>query len=379
MKRMALIFAVLVSCLATSCIEPPLRLPAQDIIVDMPIVITDMELVWDIEKDWEKEWVYGWDEMDELMFGSREYPEPYTYEVRRYFLGDNPKAKHTNVDKFTIDRKTFRRTYSFGYYDMLLWSNIYSPEGVQVVTIDESDLDNVTASTTITHSLSLRGKENPANALYNQPEVFYSAYPREIYISHYKEDYDEYDEVQKVWIKHIKTDLTPLVYIYLLQIILTNNDGRVRNTNGNCAISAFASGTSVNTGHTFDDPCMVYFNSRMKKGLTYKGLPVDVIGSKFTTYGLCDMEGYKPKSKGQYTGTRGELPNYLYFELEMASGAIVPLTTTITEQCQKQCHGGVITVIIDCSKIPDPGTGGTASAFNPTVDDYDELEFDIPI
>lgn len=373
------VLLILGSGVAVSCIEPPLRLAAQEVIVDMPVVITDVEVVWDIDVDWKKNWYYGWDDTDTEMFGPLEYPMPRSYEVRRYFLGDAPRVPHTTKDPFTIYQTSFRRTYMFGYYDMLLWSNIYSPEEVQVVVIDESNLDEVTASTTVTRSISLRGKEHPANALYNQPEIFYSAYPRDIYISHYKEDYDYYDETDKVWVKRIKSDLTPLVYIYLVQIILTNNDGRVKNVSGNCAVSAFASGTSVNSGHTFNDPCMVYFNSRMKKGLDYKGQTVDIVGAKFTTYGLCDMDGYQPKSKAQYVGSRTELPNYIYYELEMASGAVVALNALITEQCQAQCHGGVITLVVDASKIPDPGGGEGSSAFNPVVDDYDELEFDIPM
>lgn len=377
-KYRHMLAALLMAVLLTSCIEPPLKLPAQEVIVDMPIVITDLEVVWDIDTEWEKEWYYGWDAIDETIFGPLEYPDPFSFEVRRYFLGPQMRVPHTQVDKRTINSTHFRDKYQFGYYDMLLWSNIYSSEGVQVVTINEDNLDEVTASTTVTRSIRLKGETGPANALYNHPEIFYSAYPRDIYISHYPEDFDYYDEQEHLWVKKIKTTLTPLVYIYLVQVILLNNDGRVVDVSGDCAISAFSSGTSVNTGHTFNNPCMVYFNSRMKKGLDYKGTTVDIIGAKFTTFGLCDMEGYTKGTGPIYSGSRTELPNYLFFELKLASSSVVAMKTEVTSQCLNQCHGGVITVIIDCHDIQDPGGGG-GNIFNPEVEDYDELEFEIPM
>lgn len=369
---------IMASGAASSCIEPPLRLPAQEVIVDLPIVITEMEAVWDINVDWDNDWHYGWDDTDTRLFGPLAYPEPTSYEIRRYFLGDTPGVHHTSKDPYTIYGSTFRSTYQFGWYDMLLWSNIDSSEGVQVVTINEDNLDNVTASTTITRSIMMKGTDARANALYNQPEPFYSAYPQGIKITHFKEDYDYFDEEDGVWVKKIKADLTPLVYIYAVQIILINNDGRIRDVSGDCAVSAFANSTSVNTGHTSNEPCMIYFNSRMKKGLDFNGVRADIIGAKFTTYGLCDMDGYTPGTKAEYTGSRPELPNYLLFELQMSSGSIISFSEEITQQCQAQSHGGVITIIVDCNKVKDPGGKGE-SIFNPTVDDYDELEFEIPM
>lgn len=44
---------------ASSCtIEPPLHLPAETVVVDLPIVITDLEVVWDTDVDWQSEWFY---------------------------------------------------------------------------------------------------------------------------------------------------------------------------------------------------------------------------------------------------------------------------------------------------------------------------------
>lgn len=370
----------------TSCIEPPLNLPAEEVMVDLPIVVADLDVVWNLDVSWEAQWHYGWDDEDINRWGELSYPHPNSFEVRRYFLGEKPRVPHTEVDGFPIYTNHFRRTYEFGYYDMLIWSHIESETQTQVVTIDESNLDNVYASTTVTRAISVNNispiTDNKPTALYNQPEIFYSAYPRDIYISRNFEDYDYYNEEERVWVKHINCTLNPLVYIYLVQIVIYNNDdGRVRGISGDCAISAMASGTNVNTAHTLDSPCMVYFNTRMKKDIMVDGKRTDIIGGKLTTYGLCDMDGFLSDSRAIYHGSRAELPNYLYFDLVMSGGSVQTMRAEVTDQCQKQCHGGVITVYLDATTVDNPTGGDPAqgSLFHPTVEDYDELEYDIPM
>ena len=374
-----------------ACIEPPLKLPAQEVVVDLPLVITDIEVVWNLDIEWETRWYYGWDKQDSTLWGPISYPMPTNYEVRRYFLGDEPGSKHTNVDGFTIFGNRFRRSYQFGYYDLLLWSNIDSDDGTQVLKVQEDDLDNVTATTSVSRGLTRLFSDKVEQAgsssssmvtgLFNQPEIFYSAYPRDIYISHFKEDYDYYDEEEQCWVKHVNCTLDPLVYIYLTQVILINNDGRVVGTSGNSAMTAFASGTNVNTGHTNDSPCIVYYNTRYKKDLDYEGQPCDIIGGKFTTFGLCDMEPYTRAPSHNYEGSRTDLPNYLLVDVTYRNGIEETLQFDVTEQCQSQAHGGIITIVIDCMdlEIPDIPSEGFGSLFVPTVEDYDEVIYDIPM
>lgn len=364
----------------TSCIEPPLKMPAEEVMVERPEVITDLDVVWNIDVDWEHDWYYGWDDYDTELWGEIAYPNPTNYEVRRYFLGEQPRVPHTTVDAFTVYGTRFRRAYEFGYYDMLIWSNIDSKDHTQVVWIDEQNLDEVRGTTTVTRAMKFKRSDEHLNALYNQPEIYYSAYPRDFYISHNFDDYDYYDEEERVWVKQLNCVLEPIVYIYLVQVIIYNNeDGRVRTTNGDCAISAMAASTSVNTGHTYNDPCMVYFNTRMKHGIDVRGRRTDIIGGKLTTYGLCDMEGYNAANRApQYNGSRTDLPNYLVLEFEMKNGSTQSMRFDVTDQMRRQCHGGVITIELDARDIPDPeDESGGGSLFHPVVEDYDELIYDI--
>ena len=391
---------LLTSVLATSCIEPPLHLPAQEVKIEMSIDLVVLNNVWNLESDWEHYWYYGWDNMDRDLWGDIAYPTPTSYEARRYFLGEKPGGPHTNVDPFTVYGNSFRRTYEFGYYDILLWSNIDSKDGTQVVTINESDLEDVKASTTVTRGMTrvqsvvgagsstklLTGSDPDSTVvvtgLYNQPEIFYSAYPRDIYISEHAEDYDYYDEQEKCWVKQLHCDLNPNVYIYLVQVIFKNNHGRVVGTSGNAALSAFSASTNVNTGHTYNDPSMVYFNTRFKKDKLYQLQNVDIIGGKYTTFGLCDMASCVDAPDHVYSGSRKDLPNYLMVDLSFYNGKEKTYQFDVTDQCRNQAHGGIITVVIDCDELDipeDDPSDPSGSLFVPTVEDYEDVVFEIPL
>ena len=371
--------------LLSSCIEPPLHLPGQEVLTEMPAVQTDLSVVWNIDASWSVNWFYGWDAVDDELWGSIGYTEPSSFQVRRYYKGEDPKAPHTDIDAFSIQGTSFRRFFSFGYYDLLFWSDIDSKDGTQVLIINETP-DLVTATTTGSRGLSRRVSQIIANGgeveddgssiigLLNQPEIFYAAYPENIYISRNLDDY-VYDPVEQVYIKKIETELRPLVYIYLVQIVLLNNDGRVKGINGNAAMSSMASGTNVNTGHTNNSPSTIYFNTRLKRDLVADGQPCDIIGGKFTTFGLCDMEPYT-RAGHIYSGTRTDLKNNLFFDLLFSNDREKTYSVDVTQQLQTQAHGGVVTVYIDCQQLEPPRDDdeqGTGSLFVPTVEDYDEV------
>lgn len=388
-----MICSAVVICLTTqltSCIEPPLHLPGQEMKIDLPIVDTELSLVWNIQTDWTTNWYYGWDEKDDSIWGGMGYTEPTSYQVRRYYTGEDPMAKHSNIDAFSIRTNHFRRYFSFGFYDIGIWSDIDSKDGTQVLVINETP-DSVTATTTGSRGMSrsvvsrlVDDKEVPDPTgiigLKNQPEPFFAAYPEDIYISHDLRDYI-YDPIEDVYIKRIETKLVPLVYIYLVQIVLYNNDGRVKGITGNAAISSMASGTNLNTGRTNNHPAMIYFNTRLKRNLTANGRPCDIIGGKLTTFGLCDMGSYT-RTGNVYSGSRGGLSNYVFFDLVFSNNGVKSYSFDVTDQCQKQSHGGVITVYIDCSQLTPPDAepqSGNGSLFVPTVEDYKDVFWEVEL
>ncbi len=383
-----LLYIVVLAGCVSSCIEPPLHLPGQSLEVLFPEVETELEVVWDTEVDLEHEWYYGWDVKDDSLWGDLGYPEPSRYEVRRYFTGDDPSASHTTVDAFTTTSTKFRRVFQFGYYDMLFYSDIDSDDGTQVLVMTET-LDSITATTTGTRGISrsilnssLENENDSSSAigLLNQPEIFYGAYPEDIYISSNLADY-EYDPLEKIYIKHLEATLMPLVYIYLVQFVLYNNeDGKIKGVNGNAALSSLASSTNVNTGHTGSTPALVYFTTRMKKNLEVDGRTCDIIGGKLTTFGLCDNEP-STRSGAAYAGTRTNLNYYLYYDLIWNNNQVKTYQFDVSDQCIAHAHGGIITVWIDCNTLTPPTDDATTegSLFIPTVEDYNEVYWEVEL
>lgn len=359
----------------TSCIEPPLHLPGQEMKIILPQVDTDIDVAWDVHTDVQVKYHFGWDETDAALWDSLEYPMPKLIEVRRYYTGENPDGAIVGKDGFTIDTPSFRKYFQFGYYNLLFWSDVDFKGESPNVQIDESNPNNVIAYTNGSKGFNGRSENDDAIiGLHDQPEMMYGAYPKDVHISENLNDY-EYDAENNVYIKHIEAILKPLVYMYLVQIVLHNNESIVQDVDGNAAITSLARGTIVNTGHTLDDACMVYMPTRMKKGIKIDSEEVDIVGGRLNTFGLCDMERYDSNKGTTYQGGRSDLHNYIYFDLTLADGTVKTYRRDITDQMKKQAYGGIITIDIDCMQLEPEYQSELKmeSLFLPTIEDYKEV------
>ena len=359
----------------TSCIEPPLHLPGQEMKIILPQVDTDIDVAWDVHTDVQVKYHFGWDETDAALWDSLEYPLPKLIQVRRYYTGENPDGPIIGKDSFTIDTPSFRKYFQFGYYNLLFWSDVDFKGESPNVQIDESNPNNVIAYTNGSKGFNGRSENDDAIiGLHDQPEMMYGAYPKDVHISENLNDY-EYDAENNVYIKHIEAILKPLVYMYLVQIVLHNNESIVQDVDGNAAITSLARGTIVNTGHTLDDACMVYMPTRMKKGIKIDGEEVDIVGGRLNTFGLCDMERYDSNKGTSYQGGRSDLHNYIYFDLTLADGTVKTYRRDITDQMKKQAYGGIITIDIDCMQLEPEYQSELKmeSLFLPTIEDYKEV------
>lgn len=372
------VFSQMLSLLLASCIKPDLHEMA---LKEEPTI--QMELEMAIETEVSTDWDFGWDTPLDPTWETPTFEAPNEFQVRRYYNGENPEAPHTEVESFSIQGTSFQSRFHFGYYDLLFWSEIESEDGSQVVVIQE-DKDAVIATTTGTGGLTRSVSELIAAdelietdgiiGMKNQPEVFYSAYTKEVYISNNPSDYN-YDEKTNTYSKVIKSSLRPVVYTYLIQIVLLNNDGRIKDVNGNGAISGMASATNLMTGLTNSTPTVVYLTTTMEHDKEYDGKKCDIIGGKFNTFGLCDG--------------RSDLSNHLLFDLVFDNGAVKTFAVEVTDQLQEQTQGGVITLTIDCGEVeepdppkpvdpddpekPDEPLPTSGSLFIPTVEDYDDV------
>ena len=155
---MKMLMLLLLPCvlMTVSCRrEPPLHLyDEMEVKTDFPVVEVDLDVYWDyelnfgVEYNWREEWYYGWDDKDRQIFGELGYAEPTAFNVRRYYTGEVPYQPHTSVVANTISGKRFRDRYKWGFWDILVWNEIHTLDGVQSLIFDETtSLDSVVAYT----------------------------------------------------------------------------------------------------------------------------------------------------------------------------------------------------------------------------------------
>ena len=342
---------------------------------DFAVIELSLDVYWDYNigfntsYDWRTDWYYGWDDEDNRIFGHLGYVMPTAFDLRRYYMGETGQAHHTQVDAYYVKGNSYTGEFRLGYWDLLVWNEI--GQQVQSVVIDEtSSLDSVTASTNQTMN---QVRYNPRYThSFNQPEELFAGYEQNLNIDKNLEGFT-YDSVRNVYVKQLNLQLEPRSYIYLTQIILHHNHGRVTGTSGISNLSGMARSTNLNTGVAGSDPVTVSYDVRMKRDVTVKGEQVDIIGGRLVTFGLCGLNpnAISTRGNGQPTRANDRKRHLLDVDMQFNNGTDSTLVFDVTEQIARRFRGGVITIDLDMDTVPIPHRSG-GSAFDAVVDDYDE-------
>ena len=381
-------FVVMMAGLMTvSCIrEPELHLPYRTPRnLEIPVVDLELltywnyELEYGVKYDWRAEWVFGWDREARDAFGdSIGYTEPEVFNLRRYYTKQEPLGKHSSVLESTVHGRMFHGEYNWGFWDILVWSDLATLD-VQSLNIDETTtLDSVTAFTNPT-PYSSRFQAPKYIRSFWQPEQLFSAYDRAVEINENLDGF-EYDSIRNVWVKQLDMVLEPITYIYLTQIILHHNRNKITGVDGSADMSAMAYSTNVNTGVAGSTPIDVYYNVLFKPFVTltdkcksYIDVKEDnevvaVVGGRLLTFGICNQNGnrirYRSEVKDQYR-------HFMDVNMQFNNGMDSTFVFDITEKVRDRWKGGVITVELDMDTIPVPQRSG-GSAFNAIVKDYED-------
>lgn len=127
--------------------------------------------------------------------------------------------------------------------------------------IDENTTyDHVTAYTGQTIYPALYNSPQFTRSFY-QPEELFAGYHGGIEINKSLDGFT-FDENRNCWVRQLEMELQPVTYIYLVQVILRNNDhnGRkVTAVEGNANLSGMARSVNLNTGVTGTDAITVNF------------------------------------------------------------------------------------------------------------------------
>lgn len=360
----------------TSCErQPPLHLhdESDSIIVEFPIIDLDLKTYWDYEflygivYDWKSEWYYGWDEEDERIFGPIGYTEPDVFNVRRYFTAETPYAPHTNVKAHQVKGNSLRTSYEWGFWDILVWNDIMTPDGIQSLVIDENEsLDYVTARTNETMKTAAYDAPIRKRSYY-QPEELFSAYEQGIDINKDMRGF-EYDPERNVWVRTLNMTLMPVTYIYLTQVILHHNNGKITGVDGSANLSGMAWKANINNGVTYPDPVTVNYNVRFKNHCDMKGEDVDIAGGRLLTFGLCNFNARTVQSEADIMDDH---LHYMDLTMQFNNGRDSTFVFDVTKQVRKRFKGGVLTVELDMDTIPVPRRNG-GSAFDAVVKDFED-------
>lgn len=373
-KYAQLIFAVFIIVACSP--EPPLKLPDGKP-VDTKLIFAELELdtYWDyeletgVQYDWRAEWYYGWDEEDERIFGNLGYTLPNVFNIRRYFLGNDSTALHTRVISNTITGNIFQGEFSYGFWDMLVFNDVVIHGGAQSLEFDEkSTLDSVTVRTNESMSSARYHAPRYTRAFY-QPEELFSAYEQKIQIDRDLTGF-EYDAERNVWVKKMNMVLRPITFIYLTQVILHHNNGKIVGVDGNANISGFARSSVLNSGRAGADAIAVNFDTRWKPECNKNGENVDIAGGRLLTFGICEQRSNAIKNIYE---VKDKYPHFMDLKLLFNNGMDSTFVFDVTDQVRRRYKGGVLTVELDLDTIPIPSRKG-GSAFDAVVKDFVEVE-----
>ena len=374
-------FVAGVTALLTNCVRnPELHLDYNgQMDIDLPIVELQLDVFWDYKTEidssynWREEWYYGWDDDDQAFFGEIGYAKPSSFQIRRYYTGNTAYGDHTSVLADLIDSYSYSASFDWGYWDMLAWNEVVTPDGIQSLRLDEqTTLDHVTAYTGQTMNAARYQSPKYTRAFY-QPEGLFSAYTQAVEIN---KDLDGfvYDESRNVWVKQLQMLLRPVTYIYLTQVIIHHNNGRITGVDGNANLSGMARSVNVNTGVTDNDPITVHYYVRFKKNCDMKGENVDIVGGRLMTFGMCNLD----PSRSTTTVNDGK-HHYMDVNMQFNNGMDSTFVFDVTKLVQKRYKGGVLTIELDADTIKIPTRKG-GSGFDAVVKDFEDggtHEFDM--
>ena len=396
MKNLLHIFALFMLMSLLGCMrEPPLHLyDPQNLDMELPLVDLELEVFWDyelafdVQYDWRADWYYGWDDNDVAMFGELGYIQPSVFNLRRYHTGDVPYgARLQTVSPAPFSGTHYQDRFDWGFWDILVWNDIRTIDGVQSLIFDEQSSEYVTAYTNPSMHRSRYNAPLYTHAFW-APEPLFAAYEQAVEINRNLDGFT-YDKERNIYVRKLDIMLYPITYIYLTQVILHNNRGRITQTEGNANLSGMARSTTLNTGTAGDDAISVYYNNNLKKDcpLVPYGTPAnspllltaeraDIIGGRLMTFGMC---GQTPRNIHSINDVTDKNKHYLDVTVQFNNGMDSTIVFDVTSQVRKCYKGGVLTVELDVDTVPIPQRPG-GSGFDAVVKDFEDggtYEFDM--
>lgn len=381
MQMVACLLLLVVSTF-TSCTRKDLFLRIDQSEIRININDIRLDMLWGI--DWQTSMLYNWDEQEHGRLG---YTEPEWIRATIYDLNSNDFARTGSFNR-NFTRAGGRVSLTAGqWYDMLFYN-----ADTEYVIFGQKDLNSDYNATTRTTSVKVYTRAQEENADmpsrdfsdYNQPDELFGSFIDDMQIS---EDPDHYETVidslgNVISVFNIETVLKPYTFIYLLQVVIVNNQddkgARILGGKG-MTVTGLAQGVELFSRRTHSEAVSVT-SEDVKPTQSFKNLELpngttadcEVFASRILTWGLPDVAPLQERTKSNVEVLE---ENHIGVGLVTRSGYVYNYTADITEQMHQRPTGGVITVIIDASEIDDkyidkPQSENTGGGFNASVENW---------
>ena len=364
-RRIISLISLGILFLGSCSIEPPLylRRPVATRLELAPRV--NVDLMWQL--NWQAEWQFNWN----ASLGPLGYTQPASMRLHIYTQGlDGVPVTHS-VHNFVGMRSTmdvFVGTHNLLFYnndsESLLFSSdnelapVHSYTRVISTGLRESNPVRTTAQKLSEAPTKADEMEEEPVAL--MPDGLFTLYDRNRVIT---DNPDEYVYEDGRYVLKITGDLTPATYIYLIQVKLLHNGGRVTGSNGGAAITGMADGVNLWTNQTHTKTVSVPMN-------VYMDREQDMLGMRVLSFGI---PGCNPYDEADVAAAPVK-DHFLVLNVSYSNGSWRNVRIDITDQVLALPLGGVISLEIDVDDLPptEPPGPGTGGGFNALVSDWDE-------
>jgi hypothetical protein len=373
----------------TACERKDLFLRVDQTQIAVEIYDINLDLLWGIE--WDTQWQYDWDTSLET-YGDLGYTKPELIKGTIYNTDEYTGKRYSSFVKI-FDSNGGRVSLTSGStYDMMFYN--FGTEWTSFYQSD--DYETYTASTRMSSQSSwirtraeTESSEMPDTTRsyidYNQPDELFGTLKTGIYIDEDPSTYDkEYDEDGNItYIYKIDATLRPYSFIYIYQVIITNNTdekGDIIKGSRGMTITGLSQGVEMFSRRTFNNTISITTDDvkpmQRHKNVKLEGEAVadsaDIIAARILTWGLPGMnplENTKAATKAPDIDR-----NFIGVGLTLRNGYTWTITRDITEQMHEHPTGGIITIYVDAKEVPEDiinqkpqSTGG---GFNAEVENW---------
>lgn len=358
----SLLLAVVV--LSQGCsVEPPLYLRKT---ADTKIVLAtqvNVNLMWQV--NWNVVWTYPW---NATVFGPVGYTVPASLRLHVYpHAADGKIQSHQTYNFYgtSTDLPIVVGTYDLVFHnndsEVLLFKSdgdlgdIYCYTRTISSGLKESSPIRTIAQKTSTKAEVKAPDSEPVTLM---PDGLFALSEKGRVITDNPDDYVLEDGK---YVLRIQGELEPATYIYLFQVHLVNNNGRVVGSNGGGAVTGVAAGVTLNTfmadNATVSVPMDVHYDATE-----------NLLGARVICFGIPGCNPYQEESVTK--APSGE--NCLVLNITYNNGTWKNICVDVSAQLRSLPTGGVIEMELDVDDFPPESGTSSGGGFDALIDNWKE-------